>query len=85
MDAERFPSGFRIQWGRPGNNVGTPAIFAENTYQASDNVTKMSVIMRFSFGGQYNWEQNNDTPVGQARPAVCFHRFVEPGELGSFV
>ena len=42
IDAEGFPSGqLRIQWGQPGNNVGTPAIFAENTWQVGDTVTKM--------------------------------------------
>lgn len=73
IDAEGFPAGnFRIQWGQPGNNVGTPAVFAENTYQASDTVTKIFGSHALRFGGQYNWEQNNDTPAGQARPQYAF-------------
>ncbi len=72
VDAEQFPTGFRIQWGQPGNNVGTPAIFAENTYSMSDSVTKIHGNHAFKFGFQYNWEQNNDTPAGQARPQYAF-------------
>ncbi len=40
VDIESFPTGFRIQFGQGGNNVGTPAKFAENTYAIYDNVTK---------------------------------------------
>jgi hypothetical protein len=72
VDAEQFPTGFRIQWGQMGNNVGTPAIFAENTYQASDDFTKVMGKHVLKFGGQYNWEQNNDIPVGQIRPQYAF-------------
>jgi hypothetical protein len=72
VDAEQFPTGFRIQWGQQGNNSGTPAIFAENTYEASDFLTKVWGVHTLKFGGQYDWEQNNDIPVGQIRPQYAF-------------
>jgi hypothetical protein len=72
VDAEQFPTGFRVQWGQPGNNSGTPAIFAENTYEVSDFVTKVWGSHTLKFGGQYDWEQNNDVPVGQIRPQYAF-------------
>ncbi len=72
VDAEQFPTGFRIQWGLSGNDSGTPAIFAENTYEASDFLTKVWGNHTLKFGGQYDWEQNNDTPVGQIRPQYAF-------------
>ncbi len=72
VDAEQFPTGFRIQWGQSGNNSGTPAIFAENTYEVSDFLTKVVRNHTLKFGGQYDWEQSNDTPVGQIRPQYAF-------------
>ena len=73
VDVESFPGSInRIYFGQAGNNVGTPAIFAENTYQASDVMTKVFGSHTFRFGGQYSWEQNNDTPAGQARPQYAF-------------
>ncbi len=72
VDAEQFPTGFRVQWGQSGNNSGTPAIFAENTYEASDVMTKVFGVHTLRFGGQYDWEQNNDIPVGQIRPQYAF-------------
>jgi hypothetical protein len=72
VDIESFPTNFRIQFGQNGNNVGTPAKFAENTYAIYDNVTKIHGQHAFRFGGVYTWEQNNDTPAGQARPQFAF-------------
>jgi outer membrane receptor protein involved in Fe transport len=72
VDIESFPTGFRVQFGLGGNDVGTPAIFAENTYSIYDNVTKTFGRHAFRFGGNYTWEQNNDTPAGQARPQYAF-------------
>jgi Carboxypeptidase regulatory-like domain/TonB dependent receptor len=72
VDIESFPTNFRIQFGQSGNNVGTPAKFAENTYAVYENVTKTVGRHAFRFGGTYTWEQNNDTPAGQARPQYAF-------------
>ncbi len=50
----------------------TPAIFAQNTYEIRDTVTKVLGNHTFRFGGEYRWEQDNDNLLGGARPLYSF-------------
>ncbi len=78
----------QVNWGTPGmyvQNYGfgaldlsiratpdTPAIFAENTYEFRDMVTKVHSTQSIRIGGVYRREQDNDNLSGQARPNYAF-------------
>ena len=77
-----------VNWGVPGlyaQNYGfgsmdfsirseadTPAIFAENTYEIRDMVTKTWGPHAIRMGGQFRIDQDNDNLSGLARPTYAF-------------
>jgi hypothetical protein len=62
----------RIRFGAP-QGEGTPAIFAQNTFEFSDTVTKTRGNHALKFGGVYRKEQDNsDLSAGGARPVYSF-------------
>jgi len=78
----------QVNWGMPGMYVqnytfgqldlsiraapDTPAIFAENTYEARDMVTKIIGAHSVRIGGVWRAEQDNDNLSGLARPNYAF-------------
>lgn len=78
----------QVNWGTPGmyvQNYGfgaldlsiradpdTPAIFAENTYEARDLITKIAGTHAVRIGGVFRVEQDNDNLSGLARPNYAF-------------
>jgi len=56
----------------PTTSPQQPASFAENTFQFVDNATKIFGRHALKFGAVYTREQNNDSTVGQNRPAYAF-------------
>ena len=54
----------------------TPGIFAQNTYEFDDTLTKISGNHSLSFGGQIRKEQDNNTENGSARPLYQFESFL---------
>jgi outer membrane receptor protein involved in Fe transport len=62
----------RIRFGAP-QGEGTPAMFAQNTFEFSDTVTKTRGNHALKFGGVYRKEQDNsDLSAGGARPVYSF-------------
>jgi len=63
----------------PVNNINygvswaatTPGIFAENTYEVRDSVTKTYGSRTLKFGGEYRWEQDNNNLGGESRPGYA--------------
>jgi hypothetical protein len=78
----------QVDWGTPGMyvqnygfgqldlsiraNPDTPAIFAENTYETRDLVTKIAGAHSIRIGGVFRKEQDNDNLSGAARPNYAF-------------
>jgi hypothetical protein len=54
------------------SNTGTPADFAENTFEIRDTVNKVFGRHAIKFGGEFTREQNNDNLAGGDRPAYAF-------------
>ncbi|MGH9655993.1 MAG: carboxypeptidase regulatory-like domain-containing protein, partial [Bryobacteraceae bacterium] len=50
----------------------TPAILAQNTYEVRDVLSKVWGNHTVRFGGEYNWEQDNNNPLGGVRPLYSF-------------
>ena len=61
----------RIRFGAP-RGEGTPAIFAENTYNLRDMVSKVMANHGLKFGVDVRWEQSNNQLAGGARPLYSF-------------
>jgi hypothetical protein len=61
----------QIQFGLQGGPT-TPGIFAQNTFEVSDQVTHVFGSHTLKFGGGYRWEQDNDSLVGGVRPDFDF-------------
>lgn len=57
----------------PGAASTTPAIFAENTYEARDMVTHTFGSHTLKFGFEYRIEEDNDNLAGSARPTYAFN------------
>ncbi len=51
----------------------TPAIFAENTYEVRDTVTKTFGAHTLRVGMEARLEQNNNNLIGGSRPVYSFH------------
>lgn len=78
----------QVNWGTPGmyvqnygfgaldlsirSSTDTPAIFAENTYEGRDMVTKIAGPHSIRIGGVFRAEQDNDNLSGLARPNYAF-------------
>jgi hypothetical protein len=72
VEVEGLPIGDRIRFGAP-QGEGTPGIFAQNTFEFSDTVTKTRGNHGFKFGGVIRKEQDNsDLSAGGARPDYSF-------------
>ena len=72
VEVEGLPIGGRIRFGAP-QGEGTPGIFAQNTFEFSDTVTKTRGNHGFKFGGVFRKEQDNsDLSAGGARPDYSF-------------
>ena len=54
----------------------TPGIFAQNTYEFRDTLTKIWNNHSISLGGQIRKEQDNNTENGNARPLFQFESFL---------
>jgi hypothetical protein len=60
-----------IQFGAPQGST-TPAIFAQNTYEVNDTLSKVLGRNSFKFGAVVRKMQNNDNLAGGARPVYTF-------------
>ena len=68
VEVEGLPIGDRIRFGA-NQGDGTPAKFAQNTFEFSDTLTKTMGNHGFRFGGAYRKEQDNsDLTTGATRP-----------------
>jgi hypothetical protein len=56
----------------PGAANTTPAIFAENTYEARDTVIHTQGSHTYRMGFEYRLEQDNDNLAGASRPTYAF-------------
>lgn len=61
-----------VQYGVPFATT-TPAIFAENTYEIRDTVTKTYGAHTLKLGMEARREQNNNNLIGGSRPVYAFH------------
>jgi hypothetical protein len=57
---------YGVAWGST-----SPAIFAENTYEVRDAVTKTIGSNSLKAGGEYRWEQDNNNLGGESRPGYA--------------
>jgi hypothetical protein len=62
---------FPIQYGSNFSST-SPAVFAENTYEVRDTVTRTWGSHTIRMGGEIRWEQDNDNLNGQQRPTYAF-------------
>jgi hypothetical protein len=65
-----LPTG-EVEYGVQGGAT-QPGIFAQNTFEGSDQVTHVLGAHTLKFGGGYRWEQDNDSLVGGVRPDFDF-------------
>jgi hypothetical protein len=70
LEVQGFPFG-RIEIGPPWSS-DTPGIFAENTYEFRDIVSKVQSNHGLKFGVEVRREQDNNNLVGGARPDYVF-------------
>ncbi len=70
VEIEGLPFG-RIRFGAPRSRT-TPGIFAQNTYEFSDTLSKVLNNQSLKFGVVIRKEQNNNNLGGQARPDYSF-------------
>jgi hypothetical protein len=61
----------RIRFGAPRDEA-TPGVFAQNTFEFRDTLSKVLGNHAFKFGGEVRKEQDNDNLVGGARPLYSF-------------
>jgi hypothetical protein len=66
----QFPSIAQIQYGANQGDT-TPGVFAQNTYEFRDAVTKVFGNHNLRFGFEARREQDNDNLAGGARPAYA--------------
>ncbi|MBV8818793.1 MAG: TonB-dependent receptor, partial [Acidobacteriaceae bacterium] len=71
LEVEALPLPDRIRFGAP-QSESTPAIFAQNQFEFRDNLRQVIGNHALSFGGQFRWEQDNNSLVGGARPDYSF-------------
>ncbi|MBI3653293.1 MAG: TonB-dependent receptor [Acidobacteria bacterium] len=61
----------RIRFGAP-RGEGTPGLFAENTYNFRDTLSKVLGSHGLKAGADIRWEQSNNALAGGARPLYSF-------------
>ena len=72
VEVEGLPIGDRIRFGAP-QGEGTPGIFAQNTFEFSDTISKTFGNHGIRFGAVMRREQDNsDLSAGGARPIYSF-------------
>ncbi len=72
IQVEAYPSIGSLQVAGAPWGPDTPAILAQNTYEARDTLIKVLGNHTLRFGGQYRWEQDNDNLLGGVRPFYSF-------------
>jgi carboxypeptidase family protein/TonB-dependent receptor-like protein len=65
------PPGERLRFGANRTET-TPGVFAQNTFEVRDTLTKVVSNHAFRFGFEVRKEQNNNNLVGGARPLFSF-------------
>ena len=65
------PPGERIRFGAPRAET-TPGVFAQNTFEVRDTLSKLHGNHGLKFGVEIRKEQNNNNLVGGARPLFSF-------------
>jgi len=70
VEVEGFPFD-RIRFGAPRGET-TPAVFAQNTFGASDVLSAIHGAHALRFGTELQWEHNNNNLLGGARPIYSF-------------
>lgn len=65
------PGGERIRFGAPRSET-TPGVFAQNTFEVRDTLSKVISNHGLRFGFEVRKEQNNNNLVGGARPLFSF-------------
>jgi len=71
LEFEGLPIPGRIRFGAPRART-TPGIFAQNTFDVSDTLSKVIGNNAFKFGALFRKEQNNNNLGGQSRPDYTF-------------
>ena len=71
INIQNLPTSPDVQYGVTAAAT-SPAIFAENTYEVRDAVTKSMGGRTLKVGGEYRWEQDNNNLGGDARPTYAF-------------
>jgi hypothetical protein len=71
IEVEGMPLPQRVKFG-PDWSEATPGIFAENTFEFRDTLSKVWRNHAFKFGFQWTKEQNNNNLDGGARPLYSF-------------
>ena len=66
-----LPGGERIRFGAERAET-TPGIFAQNTFEVSDTLSKVFGNHAMKFGGSIRREEDNNSLVGGARPVFSF-------------
>jgi hypothetical protein len=69
-----LPGGARIRFGAPQGGT-TPGIFAQNTFSFKDTFSEVVRTHALKYGFDWSHEQNNNNPIGGARPLYVFHTF----------
>jgi Carboxypeptidase regulatory-like domain len=67
LQVEGYPLPNRPQFGATQSET-TPAIFAQNTYEVRDTVSKTINSNSIKFGAEFRFEQDNSAEGGAARP-----------------
>ena len=70
LEVQGFPFG-RIYFGAPWSET-SPALFAQNTYEVRDTLSKVRGNHGLKFGAETRREQDNNNLVGGARPDFVF-------------
>ena len=70
IEVQGFPFG-RVYMGAPWSE-STPGLFAQNTYEVRDTLSKVWGSHGFKFGAETRREQDNNNLVGGARPDYVF-------------
>lgn len=71
INIQNLPVGGNINYG-VAQGPATPGIFAENTYEVRDKLTKSFGSRTLSMGVEYRWEQDNNNLGGGSRPVYAF-------------
>ena len=71
INVQNLPTSPDVQYGVVQAST-SPGIFAENTYEVRDAVTKTMGSRTLKAGGELRWEQDNNNLGGGSRPVYAF-------------